>query len=312
MPIPSVSAAVAGTAHPGRISHAGHRKAGRQKRRSSLTSCQACDDAAADVVDFFMALLSFRWIQHPEPTGSRRCNAYLTFSTAVGTSPAWVYGVFPDRIESGIATCGLGEPATSRSGMPGCAKNDPLARIDEKTSGRVSRRHGASRPRNGSHAVVMGSASLTISRRPSGVPASRPPLVHAVLGVRSRDPRRQGCGSTGNSAQARDDFDGYLEQQGSWAARSSTPRSRCLRATAVTTTRGSPLSDARGQPEGPRFQVPWDDRRRCGRTAAAEIEAKLKEKGLKSRMLSQQAASKVRARRVRGPEQRHPLVRHRP
>ena len=49
--------------------------------RIALTSGLTCRQASsmieagttsADVVDFFMALLSFRWNQHPEPTDSRR------------------------------------------------------------------------------------------------------------------------------------------------------------------------------------------------------------------------------------------------
>ena len=55
-----------------------------------LTFRALIKSARFDVVDFFMevAFLSLR-IQHPEPTGSRRAIACaVTFSTAVGTSPA--------------------------------------------------------------------------------------------------------------------------------------------------------------------------------------------------------------------------------
>ena len=97
VPVPSVSAAVAGTAHPGRIllQHAGKvaRPVVRQKRsKLAPTSCQASSMIAAgttvaDVVDFFMALLSFRWIQHPEPTGSGRATPTSHFQQRPGTFP---------------------------------------------------------------------------------------------------------------------------------------------------------------------------------------------------------------------------------
>ena len=44
----------------------------------------AAGTTAADVVDFFMALLSFRWIQHPEPTGSRRATPTSHFQQRSG------------------------------------------------------------------------------------------------------------------------------------------------------------------------------------------------------------------------------------
>ena len=62
----------------------------RQKRsKLAPTSCQASSmiaagTTAADVVGFFMALLSFRWIQHPEPAGSRRATPTSHFQQRSG------------------------------------------------------------------------------------------------------------------------------------------------------------------------------------------------------------------------------------
>ena len=103
-------------------------------------------------------------------------------------APRKIPAVFPDRIESGSATCDWGNQPwpegffrTSRSGMPGWTRRTTRWRgstrwFRGKTSGRVSRRHGASRPRNGSRrqGVSLGRggdvqgdrslASFTISR----------------------------------------------------------------------------------------------------------------------------------------------------
>ena len=51
----------------------------------------AAGTTAADVVDFFMALLSFSLDSTPRAYRLKASNAYLTFSTAVGTSP-YIFG----------------------------------------------------------------------------------------------------------------------------------------------------------------------------------------------------------------------------
>ncbi len=57
-------------------------KARRQPASASLF--KACVGIAVDVIAFFMALLSFSWNQHPEPTGSRRATPLLPFQHPPG------------------------------------------------------------------------------------------------------------------------------------------------------------------------------------------------------------------------------------
>ncbi|HEX7532238.1 MAG TPA: NAD(P)H-dependent oxidoreductase, partial [Methyloceanibacter sp.] len=51
---------------------------------ASASLFKACVGIAVDVIAFFMALLSFSWNQHPEPTGSRRATPLLHFQQLPG------------------------------------------------------------------------------------------------------------------------------------------------------------------------------------------------------------------------------------
>ena len=117
------------------------------------------------------------------------------------------------------------------------AKNDPLARIDEVVPWedfrprieaawrKPTEERGSPAGRKPWDAVVMFKAIVlcelyNLSGRPSGVPASRPPLVHAVLGVRSRGQgsrRQDGValpGTVGAGGRDRDVVRGFRRLSG--------------------------------------------------------------------------------------------------
>ena len=102
----------------------------RQKRsKLAPTSCQASSMFAAgttavNVVGLFMALLSFRGIRHPEPTGSRRATPASHFQHSAGQRPT--------AVDAGVAlTEGMYRHAAELFGQ--AAEYVPAGHSDERS-----------------------------------------------------------------------------------------------------------------------------------------------------------------------------------